>query len=305
MDCILHMGEWMVEVGIANQETLDEIKKRAVIFVREGKNRAWKAFRSPVNQELQRVVAIYDRMNASGEMSEEVKALQSDVGKLINPVLSELVDNARKVLFTLSITSNDSATELRDWIAEQENIVNKRYHTHLYAEDYGSALDIEIIDKEYASVSKEMNGYQVINTFFDQKFTEDPRLFAFGEDVGMIGGVNQGFSGLQQKYGRKRIFDTGIREWTIIGQAIGLAMRGWKPIAEIQYLDYIIYGLEPLMDDLATLRYRSAGQQTAPAIIRTRGHRLEGIFHAGSHIGLLVSGLRGMHLICQEIWSKL
>ena len=150
--------------------------------------------------------------------------------------------------------------------------------------------------KEFYDKPKIKNGYEILNNFFDQKLANDPRIFAFGEDVGHIGDVNQGFAGMQAKYGEQRIFDTGIREWTIMGQAIGMAMRGLRPIAEIQYLDYLIYGLQPLTDDLATMRYRSGGKQQAPAIIRTRGHRLEGIWHSGSPMGMMIHSLRGMYM---------
>ena len=173
---------------------------------------------------------------------------------------------------------------------------SKEFNTHLYAEGAGSCLEVPVVAPEFSESSKVMNGYQVLNKFFDQLLERDPRVVAFGEDVGHIGDVNQGFAGLQNKYGKDRVFDTGIREWTIMGQAIGLAMRGLRPIAEIQYLDYLIYGLSPLSDDLASLRYRTNGKQTAPAIIRTRGHRLEGIWHAGSPMGMLVNALRGMYI---------
>jgi pyruvate/2-oxoglutarate/acetoin dehydrogenase E1 component len=187
--------------------------------------------------------------------------------------------------------------ELRAWVKENQQLGNDRYHTNLYSNTGASALNVPVVPAKYSDDSRLINGYQVLNACFDKALERYPNLLAFGEDVGQIGDVNQGFAGLQKKYGEQRVFDTGIREWTIMGQAIGMAMRGLRPIAEIQYLDYLIYGLEPLSDDLATLRYRTNGLQHAPAIIRTRGHRLEGIWHAGSPIGMLLGALRGIYLL--------
>ncbi len=185
---------------------------------------------------------------------------------------------------------------MNNWIESQKGPMHERYHTHLYNEKASSALKVPVVAPVFSEESKKINGYEILNKFFDHSLKRYPNLFAFGEDVGHIGDVNQGFAGLQSKYGVERVFDTGIREWTIMGQAIGMAMRGLRPIAEIQYIDYLIYGLEPLTDDLATLHYRTDGVQVAPAIIRTRGHRLEGIWHAGSPMGMIVSSLRGMHV---------
>jgi pyruvate/2-oxoglutarate/acetoin dehydrogenase E1 component len=187
-------------------------------------------------------------------------------------------------------------TLLDEWISNQFQQAQVDYHAHLYSETAFSALKVKETPPLFSEGTKEMNGYQIINQYFDQLLAKYPEVVAFGEDVGMIGDVNQGFAGLQEKYGDLRVFDTGIREWTIIGQAIGMSMRGLRPISEIQYLDYIVYALSPLMDDLATLRYRSDGIQRAPTIIRTRGHRLEGIWHSGSPIGMLLNSLRGVHV---------
>ena len=185
---------------------------------------------------------------------------------------------------------------LNSWISSKNTIGKQRYHSHLYSNSSSAAINIPVVAPKFTEDSKTMNGYQILNKFFDQAFEKYDNIVAFGEDVGQIGDVNQGFAGLQAKYGKDRIFDTGIREWTIMGQAIGLAMRGIRPIAEIQYLDYLLYGLEPLSDDLATLRYRSNNLQQAPAIIRTRGHRLEGIWHAGSPLGMIINSCRGMYV---------
>ncbi|HVG42005.1 MAG TPA: transketolase C-terminal domain-containing protein, partial [Chitinophagaceae bacterium] len=170
------------------------------------------------------------------------------------------------------------------------------FNTFLYNEGEKSALKVPVVTAQYSNDAPTLNGYEVLNAYFDQLFAANPRVFAFGEDLGYIGDVNQGFSGLQTKYGATRIFDTGIRELTIMGQGIGLAMRGLRPIAEIQYLDYLLYGLQPLSDDVATLHYRTKGQQSCPLIVRTRGHRLEGIWHSGSPLGVVINALRGMYV---------
>jgi pyruvate/2-oxoglutarate/acetoin dehydrogenase E1 component len=181
-------------------------------------------------------------------------------------------------------------------IGEAYSRAGRIYHSHLYSETAEAVLRVPVVPAVYSDHSPIKNGFEVLNQYFDQVLARDDRFFAFGEDVGHIGDVNQGFAGLQAKYGLDRVFDTGIREWTIMGQAIGMAMRGLRPLAEIQYLDYLIFGLQPLTDDLATVRYRSNGMQKAPAIIRTRGHRLEGIWHAGSPMGMLIHSLRGMYI---------
>jgi len=190
----------------------------------------------------------------------------------------------------------DIPSKLEEFVNEAAEYGERIYNSHLYSSSSKSALEVPVIAPSYSDDSETLNGYQVINKFFDIAFEKYPKAFAFGEDVGNIGDVNQGFAGLQEKYGSERIFDTGIREWSIMGQAIGMSMRGLRPIAEIQYLDYLIYGLAPLTDDLATIRYRSANLQMAPAIIRTRGHRLEGIWHAGSPLGMILNSLRGMYV---------
>jgi len=215
---------------------------------------------------------------------------------MLGPLLCDLVANVRKMIFLTRGKETDAINQLKGWYAEGRKAAHVRYHTHLYSDTPYSALNVPIVHPTYSENSPKKNGFEVLNRFFDMKLAEKPELYAFGEDVGHIGDVNQGFAGLQDKHGKDRVFDTGIREWTIMGQAIGMSMRGLRPIAEIQYLDYLLYGLEPLSDDLATLRYRSDGIQAAPAIIRTRGHRLEGIWHAGSPMGMLLSTLRGMYI---------
>lgn len=293
-DCILLLEQWIHEQGIATPKETEEIRRKAKKAVKEGRNRAWKQYFAPVKNDLDRLKAIYKNLP---NQHPEIQTIKNELEMLINPFLSEVLQNAKRAKY-LTIGMDDSARkELLDWIEETEDLAQDRYHSKLYSDSAHSALQVPVVPIEYPSQPVKKSGYEIINAFFDKKFAEDPRLVAFGEDVGHIGDVNQGFAGLQKKYGKERIFDTGIREWSIMGQAIGLAVRGLRPIAEIQYLDYLIYGLEPLSDDLATLRWRSAGQQAAPAIIRTRGHRLEGIWHAGSPLGMILNSLRGLYVL--------
>ena len=191
---------------------------------------------------------------------------------------------------------NDALFWLKDFYNDLHKENAELYNTHLYNETQKNLLHVEEIKPVYNSDSLLLNGYEILNRFFDQLFAANPKIFAFGEDVGQIGDVNQGFAGLQVKYGKERIFDTGIRELSIMGQGAGMALRGLRPIAEIQYLDYVLYGLQELSDDVATIHYRTKGQQSCPLIVRTRGHRLEGIWHSGSPMGMLINSLRGMHV---------
>ena len=292
-DCILLMAEWMIKEGLATQEELDKIRKEAKTYVKQCRDRAWKAFNAPIKESLKSLQAIYSRIPSDGG---EVDAIQKELKSLTAPLISELMQSARRMYFLVMGAGLPAEEELANWIAQVNQTAERRYHTYLYSDSPRSALNVPVVPPQYSESPQLKNGYEILNAFFDKALARRPELFAFGEDVGKIGDVNQGFAGMQKKYGEERVFDTGIREATIMGQAIGMAMRGLRPIAEIQYLDYLIYGLQPLMDDLATVRYRSNGQQQAPAIIRTRGHRLEGIWHAGSPLGMVINSLRGIYV---------
>ncbi|MCB0517576.1 MAG: transketolase [Lewinellaceae bacterium] len=296
-DCIKVMGTWMVDAGLASQEEIDDIHIRAKQYVKECRDRAWEAYISPVKDEHARLLAIYEAILPAAKNMGKAEALFQECRKLLNPLYFELVKNARQLHFTLKNEEPSVLSDLNEFLDRARNLAHKRYHSNLYSSSKYAALNVPVIEPVYSEDSQMINGYEILNHFFNRVFEKYDNLFAFGEDVGKIGGVNQAFMGLQDKYGVERIFDTGIREWTIVGQAIGMAMRGLRPIAEIQYLDYLIYGLEPLTDDLATLRYRSNGLQQAPAIIRTRGHRLEGIWHSGSPLGMMVNSLHGMYIL--------
>lgn len=296
-DCIQIMRQWIIQSGIASEEQLEEIEHAAVEEVRQSKEKAWARYSDPVKDLLNELQSIYDAMIAAGLGGEHLTGLHKELTNMRTPLRYELVKNARRAAFTVKGQEHDTIDRLESWLSNQVSIGEDHYHTHLHSSSSRAALNVPVVAPEYSDNSPMLNGFQVLNACFDKALEQHPELFAFGEDVGQIGGVNQGFAGMQEKYGKNRVFDTGIREWTIIGQAIGMAMRGLRPIAEIQYLDYLIYGLTPLSDDLATLQYRSDGQQKAPVIVRTRGHRLEGIWHTGSPIGMLLGSLRGIYLL--------
>jgi len=291
-DCILKMRNWIVEKGYADEEMLNQVDEEAKSYVRTAKNTAWKKYFDPIKRSRQKLSNILQQI----DKNEAGEKLVEELGKLINPSLTEIYQIGRRFLYASVSSSETGKEELNEYLAEIKELGQQRYYTNLYSNSKFSALNIPIVSPTYAEEAPEINGYQIINKYFDFVLDKYPSVVAFGEDVGKIGDVNQGFAGLQEKYGIERVFDTGIREWSIMGQAIGLAMRGFRPIVEIQYLDYLIYGLEPLCDDLATLRYRSNGLQQAPAIIRTRGHRLEGIWHAGSPMAMLLNSLKGMYI---------
>ncbi len=292
-DCIELMGVWMIDNNIITEEELIAMKAEAKKFAQEEKRSAWDKFINPVNNHKAELLSLYENLRGVSPKADMViKSLESYMG----PLFHNLTDSARHMRRALILSGLEVPTEITSFITQSYDTAHDRYHTHLHSHSDQAALEIPVVHAEYSDESKKMNGYEILNTFFDRTLETRPEVIAFGEDVGQIGDVNQGFAGLQDKYGSERVFDAGIREWTIMGQAIGTAMRGLRPIAEIQYLDYLIYGLSPLMDDLCTLRYRSGGIQHAPAIIRTRGHRLEGIWHSGSPLGLMVNALRGMYV---------
>ena len=293
-DPILLMEQWMVKEGIFTAEEAKKVRKDAKAYAKECRDKAWKASNAPTNQRLKDLKAIFEQIPADNGPCDELK---QELGRLMHPVDGEVTQIARRMLYQIMGAGLDAASSLRSWIDQSYQLAHKHYHAHLHSDSPQAALNVPVVHKTFSENAKVKNGYEVLNAFFDKKLAQYPELCAFGEDVGDIGDVNQGFAGMQQKYGKGRVFDTGIREWTIMGQAIGMSMRGLRPIAEIQYLDYLIYGLEPLMDDLATVRWRSNGRQKAPAIIRTRGHRLEGIWHAGSPMGMILNALRGMYVV--------
>lgn len=292
-DCNRKMREWILENLLASDEELTELEQAAKKYVRECRDEAWKKYFEPIRQQRHQVLAVLDDMIPQLPDSQPVQQLVNELRSNKEPLRRDLLRALSRSIELTPISIHASASNLLNRLKEE----NRRlYNSHLHIEGPGSALQVATVEPLYDQEAPLLNAYEVINRYFDALFTTNPKLVAFGEDVGKIGDVNQGFAGLQEKFGEYRIFDTGIRELTIIGQGIGLAMRGLRPIAEIQYLDYVIYGLQPLTDDVSTLRFRTAGRQAAPLIVRTRGHRLEGIWHSGSPMGMLIHALRGMHL---------
>ncbi|HKR66267.1 MAG TPA: thiamine pyrophosphate-dependent enzyme [Thermoanaerobaculia bacterium] len=281
-DGIKKMREWMIAQGIADMAELDAMERDDVAAVRDAQRRAWEAYRVPIDAEVRDALAILDRLGAN-ELKSELQRNQAPYRR----------DAVRAVASAL-VTKRDK--DAAQWLRRKMGEGDQRYDAHLLSESSEAALNVEEVKATYADDAQVINGFEIINHCFDHALRRDPRIVIFGEDVGRLGDVNQGCLGLQEKYGEWRVMDTGIRECTIAGQAIGAAMRGLRPIAEIQYLDYILYALQILSDDLATLRWRSAGGQKAPVIIRTRGHRLEGIWHSGSPMAGILGLVRGMHV---------
>ena len=294
-DGIRKMKEWIIANTLAEENELDEIADKAKLHVKESKASAWTNYLNPIKEQVTRAVDLINIManglpQHSAALQKLIKELSANREPLRRDVIKSLHD-------ALAFAGNaDIAFWTKDYLNDLQKENSTLYNSKLYNDGAKSALKVATVNAEYDNEAVTKNGFEVLNSFFDQLFTTNPKVVAFGEDLGYIGDVNQGFSGLQEKHGDQRIFDTGIRELTIMGQAIGLALRGLRPIAEIQYLDYLLYGLQPLSDDVATLHYRTAGQQSCPVIIRTRGHRLEGIWHSGSPMGMVINALRGMYV---------
>ncbi|MFA5244254.1 MAG: transketolase C-terminal domain-containing protein, partial [Pedobacter sp.] len=290
-DCMLQMRKWMVESGIASDEELTGLEAKAKTYIRDCQRKAWADFNAGMKAELE-VAAALIQNTQNAELIHAANTLKAS----IDPSRKDIIALVRHAIRILRHDQSDAKSKLKDWYEDQHESIYDRYNSRLFTGSDESPLNIEFIEPVYPAESKMVDGREILNACFDSNFSRDPRVIAFGEDVGAIGDVNQGFAGLQAKFGKKRITDTGIREMTIVGQGIGLAMRGLKPIAEIQYLDYILFALNVLSDDLATLSYRTKGRQKAPLIVRTRGHRLEGIWHSGSPMGVIINALHGIHI---------
>ncbi len=303
-DCNRRMAEWMVASGIATEAEIKTIEAEAKREASEAAKRAYLGYHDKVAALKAELLGLLQAACAAHPDVEVLGKILTELEQKREPMRSELLEAARRALHSRTAESFSagaaSAAEklsaVQAFIQREQQEGYKIYSSNLYSETPRSPLRVAVEPARYSADSPLKDGYEVLNACFDHNLAHRPELFAFGEDVGSIGDVNQGLRGMQQKYGQDRVFDTGIREWTIMGQAIGLAMRGLRPIAEIQYLDYLLYGLSPLSDDLCTLRWRSNNQQAAPAIIRTRGHRLVGVWHSGSPMGMMLGSLRGMHI---------
>ena len=302
-DCLRQMKLWMIAINVASPEEIDIIDTQTRKEVLEGKKAAWNAFIEPVVEEQKEFLNLLEKMAPSSKSKDIILKYISDLRSIKTPLRKEILVTARKIL-RLVINENGKA-ELSDWITNYTFKSQQIFNSNLFSESSSNVLSVKKTLPEYSSnTKKDTDGRIILRNNFDAILTKYPEVLIFGEDAGNIGDVNQGLEGLQEKYGELRVADAGIREATIIGQGIGMALRGLRPIAEIQYLDYLLYAIQILSDDLATLQYRTVGKQKAPLIIRTRGHRLEGIWHSGSPMGMIINALRGIHILVPRDMTK-
>nr|WP_067062200.1 alpha-ketoacid dehydrogenase subunit alpha/beta [Mucilaginibacter sp. L294] len=295
-DCLLQMRKWMIESAIITVEDMEALEAEAKKHVRNCQREAWSELEEEIKAEMAQAVELIDRIAQQSAQRDDLLGLMSSLQTCVDPGRRDTIACVRKVLRLTVKENSDARHNLLNWLAAETEKNVERFNSKLFTDTPKSPLYVPVVAPQYTDDAKLMDGREVLNACFDANFERDKAIVAFGEDVGAIGDVNQGFAGLQSKYTDLRITDTGIREATIIGQGMGLAMRGLKPIAEIQYLDYLLYSITVLSDDLASLSYRTRGGQRAPLIVRTRGHRLEGIWHSGSPLGFILNALRGMHI---------
>jgi pyruvate/2-oxoglutarate/acetoin dehydrogenase E1 component/TPP-dependent pyruvate/acetoin dehydrogenase alpha subunit len=303
-DCNVKMREWMIATNIATDQELQEIEKEIKKQVRDGKKAAWEAHMAPVKNKVKDVLPVLQRAAESSQNKNFILQLKKELQENKEALKKDILVASRKALRYMRGESSPAKQELIQFIDKYTEEVRPQYSSHLHSSSKYNALNVQPIAPSYGEDSKEVDGRLVLRENFDSIFNKYPEALIFGEDTGEIGDVNQGLEGLQEKYGKLRVADTGIREATILGQGIGMAMRGLRPIAEIQYLDYLLYALQIMSDDLATLQYRTRGKQKAPVIIRTRGHRLEGIWHSGSPMGGILNLIRGIHVLVPRNMTK-
>jgi len=308
-DCISKFREWILAFNangltIADDAHLDDIAKEAKETVRKAKNEAWKAFSSEIKKDIDGLLPILRSLGQTSEIGASINAIADELEKAFEPIRKDVLGYARKALRIAIHTQSPTKTSLQEWIQQALEANFERYSSVLYSASANAATKITGIAPEYSSDSNMEDGRIILRENYRKLLEKYPEVLVFGEDAGKIGGVNQTLEGLQEQFGEIRVFDTGIRECTIIGQGIGMAMRGLRPIAEIQYLDYLLYAIQVLSDDLATLQYRTKGGQKAPLIISTRGHRLEGIWHSGSPMGMIVNAVRGIHVCVPRNMTK-
>ncbi len=295
-DCITKMREFLLNNKIAEEAEILEIEEKAKSETRAARLQAWQDFIEPIKEQIEQATLLLGELIEEGiNNKDQISEIIKELSQLREPIRKDVMQAVRKAI-SLSPKNSDACRALNDFYSYIKADNEEKFSSRLYSDSKYNALKVKEIPAVYNNDSPTINGYEILNKFFDATFANNPAVFAFGEDVGKIGDVNQGFAGLQEKHGSLRITDTGIREATIIGQGIGMAMRGLRPIAEIQYLDYLLYGLQPLSDDVANLQYRTRGGQKCPLIVRTRGHRLEGIWHSGSPMGVIINAIRGMYL---------
>ena len=296
MDCVKKLREFILENAIANEEELKAIDEKAKDYARAAKQNAWNKFIDPIKEQIAQVAQLGQQVVfEGGEQSQAIAGMLQDLSLIKEPIRKDVLRTTQRIL-KLSNSNSQAVRNLRNYYNDLRANAFDKFSSNLHSQSAKAVEKVSVVKPIYTDSSSNHNGFEILNKFFDNLFATNPAVFAFGEDVGKIGDVNQGFAGLQEKYGELRISDAGIREATIVGQGMGLALRGLRPIAEIQYLDYLLYGLQVLSDDVATLQYRTKGGQKCPLIIRTRGHRLEGIWHSGSPMGMIINALRGIHI---------
>jgi len=300
-DPLVKMKEWILEKNIAGEEALMAKEEEALEVARSSQKKAWKNYIEPIRKERAELLSIIGDRNCQcrNDDVDKLGLLSKGLKQITHPIRKDVISTAKKILRNICIDCPERKVlqeKISVWLEEQHKLNFERYNNQLYSEFSTAAVKVSEVKPVYSDDAPMVNAREVIMHNFDKLFEKDPRLVTFGEDTGKIGDVNKGLEGLQEKYGELRITDTGIRETTIIGQGIGLALRGLKPIAEIQYFDYLLYGLQTMSDDLASLHYRTKGGQAAPLIIRTRGHRLEGIWHSGSPLSMVINSIRGIYV---------
>ncbi len=295
-DCLRQMRSWMVAQGIASESGLLELEEQERAAVRVSQHSAWEAFRTSVDSDRRIFASWASQLASASGHGEEIRSVEKRLDRQPNVLRRDLVAAATELLVVTRDENLSEREEIAKWRRHQLEANGERYGSDLYSETAASALAVPVVPADSEHGAESLRGFEILNACFDHAFARYPQLVAFGEDVGKLGDVNQGMTGLQEKYGPLRVSDTGIREATILGQAIGLAMRGFRPIAEVQYLDYLLYALQIMSDDLATVRWRTRGGQCAPVIVRTRGHRLEGVWHSGSPMAGILNLIRGVYL---------
>jgi len=303
-DCIKKFRDWILDQGYIAVDELDQLEKEEQQSVEEDRKRAWDAYLNHILSERSHLAELIDQLSTNSSHKVVLRQIKDKLINIPGPFRRDIMAAIQDILIELKDEQLSNKQLLIDWKNTQNQINQDRYASHLYSQSVESALLVPEVKPVYSDDSPTLNGFEVINTYFDSAFTREPRLIAFGEDVGRMGDVNQGMRGLQEKFGELRVADTGIREATILGQAIGMAVRGLRPIAEIQYLDYVLFALQLMSDDLATLHWRTLGGQKAPVIIRTRGHRLEGVWHSGSLMAGLLNLLRGMYVLVPRNFTQ-
>lgn len=300
-DCIKKMRIWIISTRLANEDEIKTIEQQAIERVKQARKNAWNNYIIPLVKKKEEFLQLVNVTNCNCAKTSKIEVIKQELKKMADPSRKDIISSAKKILRLIcnqcSNPNNGLKNNVSSWLAVELKDGSERYDSHLYSQSDESALLVAPIEIKYENNSPEVTGREILKANFDYIFQNNPKVVMFGEDVGKIGGVNQTTESLQEKYGENRIFDTGIREATIIGQAIGLAMRGLRPIAEIQYFDYLLYGLQVISDDLATLQYRTKGGQKAPMIISTRGHRLEGIWHSGSPLSMVINSIRGVYVL--------